>query len=233
MSGTTGAILGTLIVLVVIVTCQRRLHYHRMRRARLRCREDQDAFAAYITYQRDVRFMLPSYDDAVNQQEQGQPPTFAEAIASNAEGGCPSAATNAERSSPNESISPPPFTDDVSILVPLDPEIVGVSSEEDGRAPRAASSAEGRFFRAVRTLFGGRSFTSRAIYCHLVPDGGEEDENGRGVQDQSSQPDGGSDGLNNGGTETGNENQGLEVDSSGSDQATRDLNELLSRAGLC
>ena len=204
-----------------------------MRRARLRCRQDQDAFTAYITYQRDVRFMLPSYDEAVNQQEQGQPPTFAEAIASNAEGGSPSAATSAERSSPNETNSPPPFADDVSILVPLDPEVVGVSSEEDdGQAPRA-SSAEGRFFRAVRTLFGGRSFTPRAIYCHLVPDGGEDDDNGRGVQRQSSQPDGGSDGLNNGGAETGNESQSLEVDSPDSDQATRDLNELLSRAGLC
>ncbi len=80
VSGTTGAILAALIILVVIVSCQRRLHYHRMRRARLRHRQDQEAFTAFITYHRDARLMLPSYDEAMNQQEHGQPPSFEEAL---------------------------------------------------------------------------------------------------------------------------------------------------------
>ena len=47
----------------------------------MRLRQDQDAFVAYITYHQNVGMTLPSYDEAVSARQQGEPPTFDEAVA--------------------------------------------------------------------------------------------------------------------------------------------------------
>ena len=169
VSGTTGAILGALIILVVIVSCQRRLHYHRMRRARLRHRQDQDAFTAFITYHRDVRLMLPSYDEAINQQQHGRPPSYEEPTLppENTPAGedPPSISTDSPASSVSavsDTRSSPENNSDTGPLI-------------DGQSSVSPTSEDSRFLRSLRTLFGGRPFRPDAIYCRFVPDenGGE------------------------------------------------------------
>ena len=178
VSGTTGAILGALIILVVIVSCQRRIHYHRMRRARIRHRQDQEAFAAFITYHRDARLLLPSYDEAINQQEQGQPPSFEEALGHYEEPTLPPGHTPSEDGRPSDTQIPsatpgnetenPPGTstssDNHSDAVPL------LNSQS------SPTSDNSRLFRNLRALFGGRTFRPDAIYCRFVPDDVGESE---------------------------------------------------------
>lgn len=209
VSGTTGAILGALIILVVIVSCQRRLHYHRLRRARLRCRQDQDAFAAFIAYSRDVRFMLPSYDEAMNQRGQGQPPTFDEAIADNGQyspAGTPPSAEN----SPSSTASHPthPAVSQCSSTptsTPTESETVEVDDSVNLQVT-PSRGANGRFLRALRVLFGGWTFASRAMYCQLVPQ------------------------VN---FEGANANEGPETEQPSLTDSRRELDETLVRAGLC
>ena len=165
VSGSTGAILGALIVLVVIVSCQRRIHYHRVRRARIRHRQDQDAFTAFITYHRDVRLMLPSYDEAINQQEQGQPPSFEEALGHYEEPTLPPGHTPASENPPSISTDSPtssasPGSETRSLL----------ENDSDTATLVSPTSENSRFFRSLRTLFGGRAFRPDAIYCRFVPD---------------------------------------------------------------
>ena len=181
VSSTTGAILGALIILVVIVSCQRRLHYHRLRRARLRHRQDQDAFTAYITYHRDVRLMLPSYDEAMNQQQR-QPPSFEEALEqqNSTQNTNESPSVSVSIDSPNTSASPssethsPPGND--SDTTPL-------FNERSSGSPTAEHS---RFFRSLRTLFGGRSFRPDAIYCRFVPEENQDESSARVEERESS-----------------------------------------------
>ena len=173
VSGTTGAILGALIILVTIVSCQRRLHYHRMRRARQRHRQDQDAFTAFITYHRDVRLMLPSYDEAINQQEQGQPPSYEEPT-------LPPGDTPAGENPPSISTDSPTSSVSAASDTRSSPE----SNSDTGRLICGRSSAtptseDSRFFRNLRALFGGRAFRPDAIYCRFVPEENRDESSTR------------------------------------------------------
>ena len=204
VSGTTGAILGALIILVVIVSCQRRLHYHRMRRARLRHRQDQDAFTAFIAYHRDVRLMLPSYDEAINQQEHGQPPTFEEAVGHYEEPSLSPDHTLAGENSPASSLEDAPTPSSTSgssthSSVENGSDTFPLVTSPDGQSP----PENNRLIRSIRMLFGGRAFRTDAIYCRFVP---QEDEN------------------------EANQNESQAASDSTEDT---DLNVVLARAGLC
>ncbi|XP_028409612.1 uncharacterized protein LOC114532327 isoform X2 [Dendronephthya gigantea] len=208
VSGTTGAILGALIILVVIVSCQRRIHYHRMRRARIRHRQDQDAFTAFITYHRDARLLLPSYDEAINQEEQGQPPSFEEALGHYEEPTLPPGHTSAEDGCPSDTqdaSSAPPGSETHSL-----PETSTSFENHSDASPlldsqTSPASENSRLFRSLRALFGGRTFRPDAIYCRFVPDDTGESESQTSTRAVETEP----------------------------PDSSAELAEVLTRAGLC
>ena len=213
VSGTTGAILAALIILVVIVSCQRRLHYHRMRRARLRHRQDQEAFTAFITYHRDARLMLPSYDEAMNQQEHGQPPSFEEALRHYEEPTLPPGHTPAGESPPSISTDSPTSSASQGSETRNSPENRSQTENDSepatsalfaGQSSVSPTSESNRFFRSLRTLFGGRAFRPDVIYCRFVPE-----------EDESESP------------------PRTEETDSRNNSADDDLTDVLAQAGLC
>ena len=185
VSGTTGAILGALIILVVIVSCQRRLHYHRMRRARLRHRQDQEAFTAFITYHRDVRLMLPSYDEAMTQQEHGQPPSYEDPTLPRGhtpEGDNPPSISTDSPLSSNSPGSETRNSPESRSRTENDSDTDLLINRQSLVSPASENS---RFFRSLRALFGGRSFRPDAIYCRFVPEEDGSESQARGEARES------------------------------------------------
>lgn len=206
VSGTTGAIVGALIILVVVVSCQRRLHYHHMRRRRLRHRQDQDAFTAFITYHRDVRLMLPSYDEAMTQEDQGQPPSFEEALGHCEELTLPTGDVRTDDSPPSLStVSPNPPVSENSVTRNSRGNGSDTAPLLHDQSPDSAASENSRFLRSLRALFGGRGFRPDAIYCRFVPEERSDEQSSRMEESGSSR----------------------------NDSADSDLTEVLTRAGLC
>ncbi|XP_046848913.1 uncharacterized protein LOC124442455 isoform X2 [Xenia sp. Carnegie-2017] len=178
-SVTIGAILSALILLVVVVSCQRRTLRLRITRARLRHQQDQDAFTAFITYHRDIRLMLPSYDEAMTQSDEAQPPTFEEALGDDE---LPSAHVDTASSTihimHNVRQASNPTTSEFrsnpeSQSSPIASECVSDTASVDQQSTLPTN--ENTFFRSLRALFGGRAFRPDAIYCRFVP---EEEDNG-------------------------------------------------------
>ena len=213
VSGTTGAILGALIILVVIVSCQRRLHYHRVRRARLRHRQDQEAFTAFITYHRDVRLMLPSYDEAMN-QEHTQPPSFAEAVRD-----AGSTLSHGDTHTPSVSTDSPTSSNPPGNETCNSPENSSLTENDSDTAHliHTQSSENSRFFRSLRALFGGRAFRPDAIYCRFVPEENGRESPTRGEERESRENS----------TGDGEERE------SRNELTQEDLNDVLTQAGLC
>ena len=75
---TAGSTLGALVVLLTALVCFRRFHRsRRFRHSSFRSRRysDDDRIAIIAAYTGDVHFILPSYDEAINQVER-LPPSF-------------------------------------------------------------------------------------------------------------------------------------------------------------
>ena len=75
---TAGSTLGALVVLLTALVCFRRFHRsRRFRHSAFRSRRysDDDRIAIIAAYTGDVHFILPSYDEAINQVE-SLPPSF-------------------------------------------------------------------------------------------------------------------------------------------------------------
>ena len=73
-----GSTLGALVILLVVLVCVRKLHRtRRFRHATFRSRRysyDDDRVALIAAYASDVHFILPSYDEAINQVDRSPPP---------------------------------------------------------------------------------------------------------------------------------------------------------------
>ncbi|XP_068683795.1 complement factor H-related protein 4-like [Montipora foliosa] len=76
---TAGSTLGALVIFLTALVCFRRFHRtRRFRHLALRNRRcsDDDRVAIIAAYTGDVHFVLPSYDEAINQVQNRPPPSF-------------------------------------------------------------------------------------------------------------------------------------------------------------
>eukprot|EP00794_Sanderia_malayensis_P020491 gene20491-22507_t len=82
VTGTTGGLLGFLLVVIGFVLCQRRRLVRRMRLATTRRARSAEDERMLIYYSNDYHFFLPSYDEAMR-SETAEPPPFEDVVEEN------------------------------------------------------------------------------------------------------------------------------------------------------